>query len=76
MKADIHPNYVALDVTCSCGNTFTTHSANAKGSLHIEACAKCHPAYTGQKNRGPAGGDSVNRFNEKYGRRGKKTAAA
>ncbi len=76
MQADIHPKYVPLDVTCSCGNTFKTQSANTKGNLHIEACAKCHPAYTGQKSRGAAGGDSVNRFNEKYSRRAKKADAA
>jgi large subunit ribosomal protein L31 len=76
MKSEIHPKYVPLEVTCSCGNAFTTQSTNTKGSLHIEACAKCHPAYTGQKSRNAAGGDSVNRFNEKYSRRGKKADAA
>jgi len=26
MKADIHPNYDDIKVTCSCGNEFTTRS--------------------------------------------------
>ena len=26
MKADIHPNYSEIKVTCSCGNEFTTRS--------------------------------------------------
>ena len=26
MKADIHPNYSDIKVTCSCGNEFTTRS--------------------------------------------------
>ncbi|MEO5608264.1 MAG: 50S ribosomal protein L31, partial [Ornithinibacter sp.] len=24
MKKDIHPNYVETQVTCTCGNSFTT----------------------------------------------------
>ncbi|HZQ60533.1 MAG TPA: 50S ribosomal protein L31, partial [Casimicrobiaceae bacterium] len=26
MKTGIHPNYTEVQVTCSCGNTFTTRS--------------------------------------------------
>ena len=26
MKKDIHPNYVAITATCSCGNVIKTHS--------------------------------------------------
>ncbi|MDH3778067.1 MAG: 50S ribosomal protein L31, partial [Gammaproteobacteria bacterium] len=26
MKADIHPNYDSIKVTCSCGNEFETRS--------------------------------------------------
>ncbi|MCK9535521.1 MAG: 50S ribosomal protein L31, partial [Pseudomonas sp.] len=26
MKADIHPNYVQINATCSCGNVITTRS--------------------------------------------------
>ena len=35
MKANIHPQYVATEVTCSCGNTFTTRST-AKNGIHPE----------------------------------------
>lgn len=73
MKADIHPKYVPLNVTCSCGSNFTTHSTYTKGSLHIEACEKCHPAYTGVKSKGTAAGDRVDRFNKRFSR-GKKGA--
>lgn len=71
MKADIHPNYVDLKVTCSCGNAFDTRSTYSKGALHIEACAVCHPAFTGKKNTGPASGDRVDRFNKRFNRSAK-----
>ena len=71
MKADIHPNYVEIDVACSCGNKFKTRSTSGK-PLHIEVCSACHPFYTGkQKILDTAG--RVERFRQKYG---KKQAAA
>jgi len=65
MKAEIHPAYVDINVTCSCGNTFKTRSTHAK-DLHIEVCAQCHPFYTGkQKILDTAG--RVDKFRRKYG---------
>jgi len=34
MKTDIHPNYAAAQVTCTCGNTFTTRSTTPE--IHVE----------------------------------------
>ena len=66
MKADIHPNYAAIEVTCSCGNTFTTSSTIESKDLHIEVCSQCHPFYTGkQKILDTAG--RVDKFRRKYG---------
>lgn len=48
MKADIHPKYEEVAVTCSCGNNFKTRSNIAK-DLQIEVCDKCHPFYTGKQ---------------------------
>ena len=48
MKANIHPNYKAIKVTCSCGNLFETSSTLGK-DLHVEVCNKCHPYYTGEQ---------------------------
>ncbi len=67
MKADIHPNYVEIDVTCSCGNKFKTRSTSGK-PLHIEVCAACHPFYTGKQKMIDTAG-RVERFNQKYGRK-------
>ena len=48
MKTGIHPTYHAeVQVTCSCGNTFTTGST--KASLRVELCNQCHPFYTGEQ---------------------------
>lgn len=65
MKADIHPNYQDIEVTCSCGNTFTTKSTNVK-PLHIEVCSACHPFYTGKQKIVDTAG-RVEKFRQKYG---------
>ena len=49
MKPDIHPEYHEVQVTCSCGNSFTTQSTMEKEKLNIEVCANCHPFYTGKQ---------------------------
>src|SRR5664280_407331 len=45
MKPDIHPQYVETTVTCTCGNTFTTHSTARNGVIHADVCSACHPFY-------------------------------
>ena len=65
MKAEIHPNYTDVSVTCSCGNTFKTRSTAGR-DLNIEVCSQCHPFYTGkQKIMDTAG--RVDKFRQKYG---------
>ena len=63
MKAEIHPNYVKSEITCSCGNTFTTHTT--KGDMHIELCNECHPFFTGKQKLVDTGG-RVERFQKRY----------
>ncbi|KXS33467.1 MAG: 50S ribosomal protein L31 [Candidatus Gallionella acididurans] len=66
MKADIHPNYQEITVTCSCGNSFKTRSVMGKPTLNIEVCSECHPFYTGtQKIMDTAG--RIDKFRQKYG---------
>jgi large subunit ribosomal protein L31 len=66
MKADIHPDYKELTVTCSCGNSFKTKSVIAKPTLSVEVCSECHPFYTGtQKIVDTAG--RIDKFRQKYG---------
>jgi len=66
MKADIHPNYQEITVTCSCGNSFKTKSVMGKPALSVEVCSECHPFYTGtQKIMDTAG--RIDKFRQKYG---------
>ena len=65
MKADIHPAYDDITVTCSCGSSFQTRSTVGK-DLTIEVCAQCHPFYTGKQKMLDSGG-RVDRFRRKYG---------
>ena len=65
MKADIHPNYSDIKVTCSCGNEFTTRSTLGEDLL-IEVCSSCHPFYTGKQKIVDTGG-RVDKFRRKYG---------
>ncbi len=67
MKEGIHPKYVEIDVTCSCGSTFKTRSTNSK-PLHIEVCSSCHPFYTGKQKIVDTAG-RVERFRQKYAKR-------
>ena len=65
MKKDIHPTYVETQVTCTCGNTFTTRSTARGGTIHADVCSACHPFYTGKQKILDTGG-RVARFQQRY----------
>ena len=65
MKAEIHPDYSEIKVTCSCCNEFKTRSTLGD-SLAIEVCSACHPFYTGKQKVLDSGG-RVDKFRRKYG---------
>ena len=67
MKADIHPKYEQITVTCSCGNSFQTRSTLGE-DLSVEICSQCHPFYTGKQKIIDTAG-RVDRFNQKYGKK-------
>jgi large subunit ribosomal protein L31 len=64
MKADTHPAYAQINVTCGCGNTFKTGSTLGE-DLQIEVCSACHPFYTGKQKMVDTGG-RVDKFRRKY----------
>jgi large subunit ribosomal protein L31 len=70
MKADIHPEYKEIQVSCVCGNKFTTRSTLGH-ALNVEVCAQCHPFFTGKQKIVDTEG-RVEKFRQKYAR--KKTA--
>ncbi|WP_295623666.1 50S ribosomal protein L31 [uncultured Nitrosomonas sp.] len=64
MKAEIHPDYHEITVTCSCGSVFNTRSTMNK-PLNIEVCSLCHPFYTGKQKIVDTAG-RVEKFRQKY----------
>jgi large subunit ribosomal protein L31 len=64
MKADIHPEYTEIMVSCTCGNTFKTRSTLAQ-DLQVEVCSGCHPFYTGKQKIVDTAG-RVDKFRKKY----------
>ncbi len=68
MKTGIHPEYVETQVSCGCGNQFTTRSTKRNGAINVEVCAACHPFYTGKQRIMDTGG-RVARFEARYGKR-------
>jgi large subunit ribosomal protein L31 len=67
VKAEIHPEYVATKVTCSCGNTFETRSTQKNGAIHADVCSNCHPFYTGKQKILDTGG-RVAKFEKRFGK--------
>ena len=67
MKADIHPKYHLITVTCTCGNTFQTRSTLGE-DLQVEVCSNCHPFYTGKQKIMDSGG-RVAKFEKRFGKK-------
>lgn len=63
MKANIHPDYKEVSVTCACGSTFLTGST--KENLRVEICSECHPFFTGKQKFAERGG-RVEKFKKRY----------
>ena len=66
MKAEIHPQYTEIKVTCSCGEAFNTRSTMGE-DLQVEVCSACHPFYTGQQKIMDTAG-RVDKFRKRYSR--------
>jgi len=71
VKSGIHPEYVITQVTCTCGNTFTTRSTATSGKISADVCSQCHPFYTGKQKILDTGG-RVAKFEARFG--GKKNS--
>jgi len=63
VKKDIHPEYVACEIKCACGNVIQTRST--KPEIHVEICSNCHPFFTGKQKFIDTEG-RVERFRKKY----------
>ena len=69
MKADTHPEYKEINVSCTCGNSFKTRSTLGH-DLPVEVCANCHPFYTGKQKIVDTAG-RVDKFRKKYAAAGR-----
>mgnify|MGYP000947687972 CR=1 FL=1 len=73
MKQGIHPKYYDnCQVSCACGNKFTTGSTVEK--IEVDVCSKCHPFFTGQQKFVDIKG-RIDKFKEKVAK-GKEVATA
>jgi large subunit ribosomal protein L31 len=73
MKADIHPVYKDVTVTCSCGNVIKTRSTRAEDFL-VDVCSACHPFYTGSQKQTDTGGQ-IDKFKQRFGAIGSRKKA-
>lgn len=64
MKANIHPNYKPITITCVCGAAYETKSTSAQDKIDI--CAACHPFYTGKTKVLDTEG-RIEKFKKKFG---------
>lgn len=65
MKAEIHPKYQDINVTCGCGNVIQTRSTLSE-DVRVDVCSQCHPFYTGKQKIVDTGG-RVDRFKKRFG---------
>jgi len=70
MKADIHPQYKPVEISCACGAVLPSRSTAA--GIRLDICAACHPFFTGTQKIVDTEG-RVERFKKRYA---KKEAAA
>ena len=68
MKADTHPEYKEINVSCTCGNSFKTRSTLCH-DLQVEVCANCYLFYTGKQKIVDTAG-RVDKFRKKYAAKG------
>lgn len=73
MQKNIHPKYYTdCQVSCACGNKFTTGSTIKK--IDVEICAKCHPFFTGTQKFADVKG-RIDKFKQKVAKGRAYTAA-
>jgi large subunit ribosomal protein L31 len=66
MKEGIHPQYGIAQVSCACGNSFTTKSTRSE--IKLEICSACHPFFTGKVKLIDTAG-RIEKFQKKYAKK-------
>ena len=65
MKAKIHPKTFETEISCACGEKFTSNATVEK--IRVDICSKCHPFFTGKQKFVDTAG-RVEKFQQKYGK--------
>ena len=65
MKAEIHPDYQEVKISCSCGNVIQTRSTRSE-DFEVDVCSACHPFYTGTQKVMDSGGQ-IDKFKQRFG---------
>ncbi len=73
MKEKTHPKYGPARFECACGNVIETQSTRT-GTVKVEICSSCHPAFTGQQRLVDSAG-RVEKFVRKFGDKAKGSTA-
>lgn len=66
MKADLHPLYKNITISCACGASYDTRSTRVD-SYAVDVCSACHPFFTG-KSRVLDKEGRVEKFTARYKR--------
>lgn len=64
MKANIHPKYEEITISCVCGASYATRSTSKQDKIDI--CGACHPFYTGKTKILDTEG-RIEKFKKKFG---------
>lgn len=67
MQEKIHPQYFETEVSCGCGNRFTTRSTRKE--LKVDICNMCHPFFTGKLKFVDTAG-RIEKFKSKFAKAG------
>lgn len=67
MKEGIHPKYGKATITCACGSVFEVGSTQKE--MRVESCSKCHPFFTGKRQRNFAAAGQVEKFRKRYAKK-------
>lgn len=67
MQEKIHPQYFETEVSCGCGNRFSTRSTRKE--LKVDICNMCHPFFTGKLKFVDTAG-RIEKFKTKFAKAG------
>lgn len=73
MKKEIHPKYFKdAKITCACGAVHVIGSTVEE--IQVELCAKCHPFFTGEKQKMLDTARRVEKFTERASKKTEKVS--